>query len=151
MLKSGALKGASGALAAFLMAVSMSCSTSGPQGADTGFKSVGRGAPVSPDIPWEQWIDPATIEPFPPARIDGYPEQHWLVGPFEVPVPAPAATPSSSSAPPATARRPRGSSRLRWTSSRRRISTPTARSGATSAISAATARMRLEAQWRGQG
>jgi hypothetical protein len=75
------LKGASGILAALTAATAMSCST-GPQRGDSGQDSIGRGAPVTPAIPWAQWIDPANIEPFPPAEIDGYPEQYWLVGPF---------------------------------------------------------------------
>ena len=102
------------------------------------FKSVGRGAPVAPAIPAETWVDPDNIEPFPPAEIEGYPEQYWLVGPFEE---AARAARRRSSAPPATARCRRGSSRSRWTSSPRRTSTRTAHSGPTSAISAATARM----------
>jgi len=83
MSKMNALKGAPGALAALAVATSMSCSSTDTQ-QTAGFTSVGRGAPVAPAIPWEMWIDPETIEPFPPARIDGYPEKHWLVGPFAV-------------------------------------------------------------------
>ena len=64
-------------------AASMSCSPAEQQAADTAFKSVGRGAPVSPAIPAETWVVPDNIEPFPPAEIKGYPEQYWLVGPFE--------------------------------------------------------------------
>jgi hypothetical protein len=75
--------GVSMAAIAFAAAAVLSCSA-GEQQADDGFTSVGRGAPVSPDIPWEQWIDPETIEPFPPAQIADYPQQHWLVGPFAV-------------------------------------------------------------------
>jgi hypothetical protein len=61
---------------------SMACSTSQPPPAPVALTSVGRGAPVTPDIPWQQWIDPDTIEPFPPEQIKDYPEQYWLVGPF---------------------------------------------------------------------
>ena len=61
----------------------MSCAPAEQPAADTAFKSVGRGAPVTPAIPAETWVVPDNIEPFPPAEIKGYPEQHWLVGPFE--------------------------------------------------------------------
>ena len=83
MSKRLAVTGASAAVAALVAVVSMSCSSAPPPGGAAAFKSVGRGAPVAPDIPWEQWIDPETIEPWPPAEIAGYPEKHWLVGPFE--------------------------------------------------------------------
>jgi hypothetical protein len=68
-------------LAALALVGSISCSLAGTP--DGGFTSVGRGAPVEPDIPWEMWIDPDNIEPFPPEEIEGYPERYWLVGPFE--------------------------------------------------------------------
>jgi hypothetical protein len=69
------------ALAALIAATAVSCTTSEPPAA---FKSVGRGAPVSPEIPAQTWVVPDNIEPFPPAEINGYPEQHWLVGPFDL-------------------------------------------------------------------
>jgi hypothetical protein len=70
-------------LALLVAAMAVSCSRSGdaPQTTAAEAKSVGRGWPVEPAIPWETWIDPKTIEPLIPARIDGYPEQYWLVGP----------------------------------------------------------------------
>jgi len=83
MSKRQAVKAGSGLLAAFLVVASTTCSRARQEGADAAFQSVGRGAPVTPDIPWEAWIDPKTIEPWPPAQIEGYPEKHWLVGPFE--------------------------------------------------------------------
>jgi hypothetical protein len=85
MPKRDALRGAPALLAACLMALlAMSCSSSTPpQGATAEFKSVGRGAPIVPDIPWEQWISPDTIEPWPPSEIKGYPAAYGLVGPFD--------------------------------------------------------------------
>jgi hypothetical protein len=82
MMKCRFPHGVSWALAAGVAALSFACSTPQPA-TDTRFVSAGRGAPVEPDIPWEQWIDPDNIEPWPSARIAGYPERHWLVGPFE--------------------------------------------------------------------
>jgi hypothetical protein len=73
----------SAALAVLVAVTSMSCTPGGPQPADTTFKSVGRGAPETPAIPADTWVVPDNIEPFPPAEIKGYPEEHWLVGPFE--------------------------------------------------------------------
>jgi hypothetical protein len=68
---------------ASIAAASLSCSTPGVrQSAGSGFTSVGRGAPLAPAIPAQTWVDPANIEAFPPAAIDGYPERYWLVGPF---------------------------------------------------------------------
>ena len=84
MSKITAMKGTCGALAALLAAMTLSCSSAEQQPAGTEFKSVGRGAPQTPAIPADTWIDPNTIEPFPPAEIKGYPEQYWLVGPFDV-------------------------------------------------------------------
>src|SRR5262245_11719800 len=69
------------ALAASIAVTAMACSTAQPPAA---FKSVGRGAPVTPEIPAHTWVVPDNIEPFPPAEIKGYPEQHWLVGPFDL-------------------------------------------------------------------
>jgi len=54
---------------------------SGTPGGGPEVASVGRGAPVTPAIPWQTWLDPDTIEPSIPAEIPGYPEQYWLVGP----------------------------------------------------------------------
>ena len=48
-------------------------------------ESVGRGAPVSPAIPWETWRNAEDIEAIPPRQIQGYPEEHWLVGPLDGP------------------------------------------------------------------
>ena len=80
-----AWKRAYGSLLTLLLAAAtvVSCSrgADAPQTAAADAKSVGRGWPVEPAIPWEKWIDPNTIEPLIPTRIEGYPEQHWLVGP----------------------------------------------------------------------
>ena len=81
-----AVKGASGTIAALLVATSISCAPGDPGAAgDEGFTSVGRGAPLDPAIPAHQWTDPTTHEPMPPARIEGYPERYWLVGPLAMP------------------------------------------------------------------
>src|SRR5262245_32475013 len=72
-----------GVLVMVLMVLTLSCSRiETPQ---TGFTSVGRGAAVVPAIPWQMWRNPADIEAIPPAEIQGYPEQHWLVGPLDGP------------------------------------------------------------------
>jgi hypothetical protein len=71
------------ALPLAVLALALACSTVGKPVSGDAVTSAGRGAPVSPDIPWEMWIDPANIEPWPPAEIEGYPEKHWLVGPFD--------------------------------------------------------------------
>ena len=52
------------------------------QVADPGFVSVGRGAPLSPAIPGPARTNPLQLESYPPAEIAGYPEQYWMVGPF---------------------------------------------------------------------
>jgi hypothetical protein len=84
-LNRDAWKGACGALVAVVAATALSCSNAEPgRDAGAGFKSIGRGAPPSPAIPAETWTDPADIEAFPPAEIDGYPEEYWLVGPYEL-------------------------------------------------------------------
>ena len=81
MSKMSQFKGARAVLGALLVAATLSCSTADrPQAA---FTSEGRGAAVSPAIPWEMWRNPADIEAIPPAEIKGYPEQHWLVGPLD--------------------------------------------------------------------
>jgi hypothetical protein len=82
MVRMNRSKGAFGVVMASVMAASMSCST-----ADSGFTSVGRGAPLDPAIPAPTWEEPADHEAFPPAEIDGYPEQYWLVGPHRMPGP----------------------------------------------------------------
>src|SRR5262245_28457165 len=70
-------------LGALVVAATVSCSTAEkPQAA---FTSAGRGAAVSPAIPWETWRNTADIEAIPPREIKGYPEQHWLVGPLDAP------------------------------------------------------------------
>ena len=76
-------KAAAVALPLTVLALGLACSSGEEPGRADVFRSAGRGAPVSPDIPWELWIDPANIEPWPPAEIEGYPEKHWLVGPFD--------------------------------------------------------------------
>jgi hypothetical protein len=75
--------GAVSVVAAVVVVLSVSCAPSDTAPDGGASSSVGRGAPVVPDIPWESWVDPDTIEPPLPAEIAGYPERHWLVGPFE--------------------------------------------------------------------
>ena len=48
------VRGASGLLTVLFLAASVACSTAERPAADAAFESVGRGAPVTPDIPWEQ-------------------------------------------------------------------------------------------------
>jgi len=68
-------------LLAVAVAALMSC-TRGAQ-SPVEFTSVGRGAPVTPALPWEQWRDQADFEEFPPVTpIAGF-EKTWLVGPFD--------------------------------------------------------------------
>ena len=50
--------------------------------ADLGFESVGRGAPLTPAIPTKMRTERAELEAYPPAEIEGYPEEYWMVGPF---------------------------------------------------------------------
>jgi len=50
--------------------------------AEIDFKSVGRGAPLAVAIPVESFTNMADTEAFPPAEIENYPEQYWMVGPF---------------------------------------------------------------------
>ena len=54
-----ALKNGRLALAALVAAASMSCA--GPP-TPAEFTSVGRGAPVTPALPWEQWRDQADFD-----------------------------------------------------------------------------------------
>ena len=83
MSKTRMFKCARAGLGALFVVVTVSCSEADKPQAD--LKSVGRGAPVSPAIPWEMWRDPEDIEAIPPTEIKGYPEQHWLVGPLDGP------------------------------------------------------------------
>src|SRR5262249_18399203 len=83
MSKTTELKCARVVLGGLLMAVALSCSST--EKAQTEFKSVGRGAAVSPAIPWQMWRNTADIEAVPPAEIKGYPEKYWLVGPLDGP------------------------------------------------------------------
>jgi len=46
------------------------------------YESVGRGAPLMPAIPGRQRTPPEMLEAYPPAEIDGYPQEYWMVGPF---------------------------------------------------------------------
>src|SRR5262245_15628441 len=83
MSKMSEFKSARAVLGALVFAAAVSCSTADkPQDA---FNSVGRGAPVSPAIPWEMWRNPADIEAVPPPEIKDYPEKYWLVGPLDGP------------------------------------------------------------------
>src|SRR4026209_1702990 len=81
MSKMSEFKNARAVLGAVLVVVAVSCPNK-PQGE---FKSVGRGAPVSPAIPWETWRNPADIEAMPPPEINDYPKGRWLVGPLDGP------------------------------------------------------------------
>lgn len=57
-------------------------SAAAQQVADPGFISVGRGAPLTQAIPGRLRTNPAQLESYPAAEIAGYPEQYWMVGPF---------------------------------------------------------------------
>ena len=46
------------------------------------YPSVGRGAPLIPEIPGRSQTPPEFLEAYPPAELEGYPEQYWMVGPF---------------------------------------------------------------------
>src|SRR6188474_1501540 len=71
------------ALVALAVATVMSC-TAGPAPAPAAATSVGRGAPVTPALPWEQWRNPDDFEAFPPVDpVAGTDPKHWLVGPFD--------------------------------------------------------------------
>jgi hypothetical protein len=81
MSQTSALRIGSAAITALIVAGSIACA-----GADAPaeFISVGRGAPVTPALPWEQWRDQADFEAFPPVMpVAGFDEKHWLVGPFD--------------------------------------------------------------------
>ncbi|MDG2176779.1 MAG: hypothetical protein P8M72_11705 [Gammaproteobacteria bacterium] len=52
------------------------------QVANMDFVSVGRGAPLNPAIPGQLRTNPVQLESYPAAEIDDYPEQYWMVGPF---------------------------------------------------------------------
>src|SRR6185295_5519573 len=67
---------------ASLFVATMACSR--PEApAPAEFKSAGRGAPVSPAIPWQMWRNVDDIEAIPPREIKGYSPQYWLVGPLD--------------------------------------------------------------------
>src|SRR5688572_21538837 len=69
-------------LGALIVVMSLSCSTADrPQA--TPVESAGRGAPLTPAIPADLWAKADDIEAFPFTEIKGYPEEHWLVGPFD--------------------------------------------------------------------
>jgi hypothetical protein len=71
-------------LGALFAAITLSCSPAA-QKPKAEFKSEGRGAPVSPAIPWETWRSEKDIEAIPPREIKGYSENLWLVGPLDGP------------------------------------------------------------------
>ncbi len=48
------------------------------------FVSVGRAAPLDPAIPTPLHTPRESLEDYPPAEINGYPERHWMVGPYRV-------------------------------------------------------------------
>ena len=60
-------------LGTLVLAYTPACSTADKPQAD--FTSVGRGAAVTPSIPWETWRNPADIEAMPPPEIKDYPKQ----------------------------------------------------------------------------
>lgn len=60
----------------------LSVNASAQRVADMGFVSVGRGASLTPAIPGALRTSSAQLESYPPAEIEGYPEQYWMVGPF---------------------------------------------------------------------
>ena len=71
------------ALLALAVVTVMSCTTGQPP-APAAVTSAGRGAPVTPALPWEQWRDQADFEAFPPVEpVQGFDAKHWLVGPFD--------------------------------------------------------------------
>jgi len=82
MLPTPRVKIGRAALAALGLATLLSCSPTTPKPAEP-VASTGRGAPVSPAIPWEMWRNADDIEAFPLTEIKGYPEKYWLVGPFD--------------------------------------------------------------------
>ncbi len=57
---------------------------SAQQVADPGFPSNGRGAPLVPAIPGSQRTPAELLEAYPPAELENYPEQYWMVGPFRI-------------------------------------------------------------------
>lgn len=67
--------------AALTLAALTSCATQAPSSAEVA--SVGRGAPVTPALPWESWRDQADFEAFPPVTPAAGFEKTWLVGPFD--------------------------------------------------------------------
>src|SRR5688572_9285066 len=69
---------------AVAVVLTMSCSRAETPPA-AAVASKGRGAPVTPAIPWETWQSAEDIEAMPPPEIKGYPAQHWLVGPLDGP------------------------------------------------------------------
>jgi hypothetical protein len=68
--------------AAIMAALLISTTVEAQRVAEIGFESVGRGAPLAPEIPGKMHTEPAELEAYPPAEIEGYPEQYWMVGPF---------------------------------------------------------------------
>src|SRR3970282_2901937 len=70
--------------AAIPAALLMSTTAEAQRVADIGFESVGRGAPLTPAIPTKMRTERAELEAYPPAEIEGYPEEYWMVGPFTV-------------------------------------------------------------------
>jgi hypothetical protein len=69
-------------LVALMVITSFSCSGREAP-APAAVTSVGRGAPLNPAIPADLWARADDIEAFPFTEIQGYPEKHWLVGPFD--------------------------------------------------------------------
>ena len=62
-----------GSLVLWALAVVTALSCSGTERPQAAFTSVGRGAPVSPAIPWEMWRNPDDIEAIPPQEITRLP------------------------------------------------------------------------------
>ena len=65
-----------------LLLVTVSPDATAQRVADSGFVSVGRGAPLEPSIPSRVRTPPEQMESYPPQEFDDYPERYWMVGPF---------------------------------------------------------------------
>ena len=70
------------AVATLAAAALMSSSLTAQSVADIGFTSIGRAAPLAVAIPARLHPEGTSIEAYPPAKIAGLAERHWMVGPF---------------------------------------------------------------------
>jgi hypothetical protein len=71
-----------GARAAMLATLVAASHLAAQPTAQIDFTSVGRGAPLTVALPARLQPPGIAIETPPPARIEGLPERHWMVGPF---------------------------------------------------------------------